>query len=456
MHPTENSLATPYYSDIVLCARQQLRSRDIKVPKQISSIPVRASQPPETGQVRRVEEDRLRSIGRLTSGVAHEINNPLTFILANLDSLRTSLRSVSSFHRALQEQLQNEGTLSAEAYAALVAERGLQEYFDETAETLIDCSKGARRIQDIARSLATFAAADDDEREWVDLTRIVDDACAMVFNQIRYRARLVKRFDPVPLVAGYPGRIAQVLVNLLLNATEAIETGSYEEHAVVVSTEHRGQSVVISVTDTGSGVLERHRGQIFEPGFTTKADDGGMGLGLCSCRSVAEQHGGSLDYHPCPGRGSRFELRLPINSGLSAAAPRRESVPVSEAPVERRRLLIVDDDAMVLSALRRHLRRHFDTVTVLGGAEALSRLEEDRNFDAILCDLMMPQVDGKLLYESVSADHPELAERIIFMSGGAFTPRLRKFAALVSNPVLQKPISREQLLSMVVPAEHKA
>jgi CheY-like chemotaxis protein len=403
-----------------------------------------------------VQEDRLRSLGRLTAGVAHEINNPLTFVLANLDSLRISFRALASFHRALQEKLETDGGLSPQVYSALVADRDIQEYFDEAAETLTDCSKGARRIQDIARSLGTFAATDDEEREWVDLTRIVDDACAMVFNQIRYRARLVKRFEPVPLVAGYPGRIAQALVNLLINATEAIEAGSYEEHAVVVSTEQREQSVIVSVTDTGAGVPEGYRSQIFEPGFTTKAEDGGMGLGLSSCRSVAAQHGGSVDYQPCPDRGSRFDLRLPIDSGLSASNRRRESVPVSDAPVERRRLLIVDDDAMVLSALRRHLRRHFDTVTVLGGAEALSRLEEDRGFDAILCDLMMPHVDGKVFYESISEHHPELVERIVFMSGGAFPPRLRKFAAMVSNPVLQKPVSREHLISMLVPAEDKA
>jgi len=107
--------------------------------------------------------------------------------------------------------------------------------------------------------------------------------------------------------------------------------------------------------------------------------------------------------------------------------------------------LIVDDDAMVLSALRRRLHRRYDTVTVLGGVEALARLAEDPAFDSIVCDLMMPEVDGKSFYDAVRRDHPELADRIVFMSGGAFTPRLRKFAASVTNPVLQKPVGREDL-----------
>jgi CheY-like chemotaxis protein len=113
------------------------------------------------------------------------------------------------------------------------------------------------------------------------------------------------------------------------------------------------------------------------------------------------------------------------------------------------RILIVDDDAMVLSALRRRLRRRYDTVTVLGGAEALARLSEDPSFDSIICDLMMPEVDGKSFYDTIEKEHPQLSKRIVFMSGGAFTPRLRRFAASVPNPVLQKPVSREDLESML-------
>jgi CheY-like chemotaxis protein len=134
---------------------------------------------------------------------------------------------------------------------------------------------------------------------------------------------------------------------------------------------------------------------------------------------------------------------------LTAIEPRRDSKPLSEAPLKRLRILIVDDDAMVLSALWRRLRRRYDTVTVLGGVEALARLSEDPSFDSIVCDLMMPEVDGKTFYDAIEKDHPQLSRRIVFMSGGAFTPRLRRFAASVPNPVLQKPVSREDLESML-------
>jgi len=267
----------------------------------------------------------------------------------------------------------------------------------------------------------------------------------MVFNQIRYRARLVKRFEPIPMIAAFPGRIAQALVNLLTNAAEAIEGGAYDQHRIVVSTRVEDGFLIIGVRDTGAGIDETNRDRIFTPGFTTKAHQGGMGLGLTIANRVAEEHGGRLDVIHLPDPGTRFELVLPVETGLAVVEPRPESRPISEAPLKQLRLLIVDDDAMVLSALRRRLRRRYDTVTVLGGADALARLDEDPDFDAIVCDLMMPETDGKSFYDRVKQDHPQLADRIIFMSGGAFTPRLRKFAAALSNPVLQKPVTREDL-----------
>ena len=209
------------------------------------------------------------------------------------------------------------------------------------------------------------------------------------------------------------------------------------------------ENVVIGVRDTGAGIGEEHRDRIFTAGFTTKAGQGGMGLGLASCRRVAEEHGGRLEVHHLHEGGTRFELIIPVETGFSVTEVRHDSRPVSEAPLSRSRLLIVDDDAMVLSALRRRLRRRYDVVTALGGVEALALLAADPEFDSIVCDLMMPRVDGKSFYDAIREENPQLAERIIFMSGGAFTPRLRKFAASVSNPVLQKPVSREELEVML-------
>jgi two-component system cell cycle sensor histidine kinase/response regulator CckA len=397
----------------------------------------------------RVSEDRLRTVGRLAAGLAHEVNNPLTFVLANLESLRESHQAIRRFIRTLRVDLATREAITPQSFEQITVDANLQEVIDDAADMLTDCYKGMHRIQDIARSLGTFSRADDDQAEMTDITRIVDDACAMVFNQIRYRARLVKRFEPIPLIAAFPGRIAQALVNMLTNAAEAIDGGAYDKHRIVVSTRLEGDHVIIGVSDSGAGIHVDDRDRIFTPGFTTKAHDGGMGIGLTSCKRVAEEHGGRLEVHHLPDRGTCFELVLPIDTGLSTIERHRESRPVSEAPLERSRLLIVDDDAMVLSALRRRLWRRYDTVTVLGGVEALARLSEDPSFDSIVCDLMMPEIDGKSFYDAVKKEHPHLVDRIVFMSGGAFTPRLRKFAASVPNPVMQKPVSREDLESML-------
>jgi len=391
----------------------------------------------------------MRTVGRLAAGIAHEVNNPLTFVLANLESLRESHQAIRRFVRKLRLDLATREAITPQSFEQLTADANLQELMDDAADMLTDCHKGMHRIQDIARSLGTFSRADDSKPEMLDITRIVDDACAMVFNQIRYRARLVKRFDPTPSIVAFPGRIAQALVNMLTNAAEAIEGGAYNQHRIVVSTEVVDEYVVVSVSDTGVGIHDDHRKQIFTPGFTTKAQLGGMGLGLSACQRVAEEHGGRLEVHQQPDRGTCFKLILPVDTGLTAVEPRRESRPISEIPEKHLRLLIVDDDAMVLSALRRRLQRRFDVVTVLGGVEALAMLSEDAAFDTVICDLMMPEVDGKSFYEAIEKEHPELTERIVFMSGGAFTPRLRKFAAAISNPVLQKPVSREDLEAML-------
>lgn len=401
------------------------------------------SAPPPSG-LPRVSEDRLRAVGRLAAGLAHEVNNPLTFVLANLESLRESHQSLRRFVRQLQVELSTQEAITPQSFSRIADEANLQELLDDAADMLTDCYKGTHRIQDIARSLGTFSRADDDSAELVDLTKVVDDACAMVFNQIRYRARLVKRFEPIPAVAAFPGRIAQALVNLLTNAAEAIEGGAYDEHRIVVSTKANASHVIISVRDSGAGISEEDRDRIFTSGFTTKAHRGGMGIGLASCVRIAEEHGGRIEVHHLL-EGTRFDFMIPVDTGLDVVEPLRDSRPISEAPSERSRLLIVDDDAMVLSALRRRLSRRYDVVTVLGGVEALALLAADSDFDAIICDLMMPKVDGKSLYDSIAKEDRGLADRIVFMSGGAFTPRLRRFAASVSNPVLQKPLGREEL-----------
>lgn len=450
--PWEMAISDEYVGGLMLSINREYELHLLQARARADEGPRRSSMPPSIPSgtnAARVSEDRLRAVGRLAAGLAHEVNNPLTFVLANLESLRESHQVIRRFIRTLRIELSTQEVITSQSFDRIAAETKLQEVLDDVADMLTDCHKGTHRIQDIARSLGTFSRADEERAEMVDITRLIDDACAMVFNQIRYRARLVKRSEPIPMIAAFPGRIVHALLNMLTNAAEAIDGGAYAQHRIVVSTRVEDDQIVVAVSDTGMGVPESHRERIFTTGFTTKAHEGGMGLGLSACRAVAAEHGGRLEVHALPDRGTRFELILPVHTGLPTAEQRRESHPVSETPTKRARLLIVDDDAMVLSALRRQLQRRYDAVTVLGGEEALARLAEDPGFDAILCDLVMPEVDGKSFYDAVQLDHPRLTDRIVFMSGGAFTSRIRKFASSISNPVLQKPLSREDVESVL-------
>ncbi|TNF64648.1 MAG: PAS domain-containing protein, partial [Deltaproteobacteria bacterium] len=208
----------------------------------------------------RVSEDRLRAVGRLAAGLAHEVNNPLTFVLANLESLRESHQAIRRFIRKLRVDLATQEAITPQSFEQVAAEANLQEVIDDAADMLTDCYKGMHRIQDIARSLGTFSRADDNQAEMIDITRVVDDACAMVFNQIRYRARLVKRFEPIPIIAAFPGRIAQALVNMLTNAAEAIDGGTLRQ------TPHRGLDAHRRRARGHRGQRHRHRHRGGRPG----------------------------------------------------------------------------------------------------------------------------------------------------------------------------------------------
>ena len=394
-------------------------------------------------------DDGLRAFGRLVAGIAHEVNNPLTFVLANIEGLRETAYDGQRFLQTLRKLIERGGPISPEELSAAMAESGIDRVAADANEMMGDCYKGIQRIQEVTRSLGTISRANDKTPEMVDLARIVDDACAMVYNQVRYRARLVKRFEATPMVAAYPGRIAQALVNMLVNAAESIAFGSHDDNRIVISTHTSSDEIYVSIIDTGRGIDQAHVDRVFEPGFTTKRE-GGSGLGLPACLVVAEQHRGRIEVAAVQPRGTRFSLVIPIDTGLVAAVRQAESTrPLSELPSESRRILIVDDDEMVLSAFARRLRRRYDVVTANSGNEALVRLGQDAAFDVILCDLMMPGVDGKAFYEAVERHHPELAGRIVFMSGGAFTPRLRRFASVVPNAVMQKPVNKKRLAQLL-------
>jgi len=275
----------------------------------------------------------------------------------------------------------------------------------------------------------------------------------MINNEIRHRAELVWELGDIPAITANDTRLGQVFLNLMINAAHAIEAGRAESNEIrVVSTTDGHGQVLVEVRDTGRGIPEHSLDQIFEVFYTTKPVGVGTGLGLSICKKIVTGLGGHIEVESRVGIGSTFRVILPAD--MAVASPLAEHGP-PDRPAERvGRLLVIDDEPKLASAVRRALRGWSDITFLDDGRSALDLLGRE-SFDVILCDLMMPKMSGIELFAHLLRDHPAAAERVVFLTGGAFTPEAREFLAQIDNPWLEKPFESgelRRLLSEVVGA----
>ncbi len=394
--------------------------------------------------LRRQHTDRLQAIGQLAAGVAHEINNPAAFVLANQSVMKELLQSLSACLEellSLPEITHNPATLEA-AHRVLEHHRS-EEAIRELAEMVEDNTQGLKRIAVMVKDLRLFSRVETEDVECAPLNDVIEVACHMVENEVRHRGRLIKDLESVSSIACHRYRLSQVFVNLLLNGAQALDGPDGE---VRISSCQTGDQLVVVVEDNGVGMPESEHTRVFEPFFTTKGRTEGTGLGLSLSLEIVRQHGGSIEVDSEIGRGTRFTVTLPIDTGLQPNS--RVSLIPSGEPAERMKLLLVDDEPQILRAYRRMLQHHH-VVVAEGGACALDILREDHRFDLVLCDLMMPECDGVQVYEEISQRWPELIDRIVFYSGGAFTPRASAFVDSVGNICLEKPLESRLLLKVL-------
>jgi len=365
--------------------------------------------------------DRMASVGTLAAGVAHEINNPLAAVMANLDF---ALRGFD----ALDEQIRRD------VPPALI-------------EALRDGVDAAERVRQIVRELKLFTRPTEEQLGPVDVRRVLESTLRMVWNEVRHRARLVKDYADVPTVDGNEGRLGQVFLNLLVNAAHAIAEGNAEKNEIRVTTRALDGHVAVEISDTGCGIAEDRLEKIFEPFYTTKPAGVGTGLGLSICQGIVAGHGGHLQATSTKGRGSRFVVTLP-NGVLTASDERSSSVPPRN-PGRAARILLVDDEVLLLKSAARMLSPPHEVIAVQEAERALAMIRGGDQFDVILCDLMMPQMTGMELFEELKPLVPDLERRAVFLTGGAFTPGARAF--LEQNPChrLEKPFERNALLAII-------
>ena len=388
--------------------------------------------------------DRMASVGTLAAGVAHEINNPLSYLIANVRLVESRLRALVDSDAPLDP-----GALR-EALAAGAAALG-------------EAGEGAERVHSIVSDLKIFARAEEDRRGPVDVGRVLEAALHLADHEIRGRARLVREIADLPPVLANEARLGQVFMNLIVHAVEAIAPGAPEANEIrVVARVGDGGAVVVEIRDTGSAVPPGERARLFEPfSATSRLHEGaapaslraGVGLGLSVSHAIVTALGGEIVVESGSDRGSCFRVSLPAAERAPSppAAPPVRSPPATAPPPPGAalagRILVVDDEPMVGRMVERALGQVHRITATLSAKEALARLEAGERYDVILCDLMMPGMTGMDLYDRVVRLDPAQAARMVFLSGGAFTQRAREF--LERHPALDKPFDLRALEAVI-------
>jgi len=377
-------------------------------------------------QARLIQSDRLTAVGTLAAGVAHEINNPLAYVLLNLQYLLRELPKLGQGGERLPQLM----------------------------ERLRESQHGAERVSTIVRDLREFSTTEEHEQIGpVDLRRVLDAAVKVAGGQIQPRARLVEHYQELPTVRGNAAKLEQVFLNLLTNAAQALPAGAADANEIhVVAFPDGPDRVVVDVADTGPGIPADLLDRVFDPFFTTKPAGAGTGLGLPICHNIVTSLDGEIGVESELGHGTVFRvvLRTMVRPPPPVQPTPQPFGAVPGGVLPRARILVVDDELGVASMLSRLLASEHDVEVRTSGKEALELLLGDAEFDLVLCDLLMPRVSGMQLFEQLQAKRPELAERVVFMTGGAFTPRASEFISRVPNARIEKPFDLKRVRRLVM------
>lgn len=357
--------------------------------------------------------ERLASVGMMAAGVAHEINNPLAYILNNVDFALKSLSSSSTWHE-----------LDKEALSALSEAR-----------------EGAVRVREVINDLRSFSRVGD-ERQWVDVREVLESSLNIARRQILECARLELGLSSARKVRANRSRLGQVLLNLLVNACEAIEPGRPEHNTISIGCRDIDGFVEVTVRDTGVGIPPGDIHRIFDLFYTTKPSGIGTGLGLSICHDLVEALGGSINVTSRVGVGTEFWVLLPVGN----AEPVRPLSPPTDAQVWSRakRMLVVDDDPLVARSVRRLLGDRQDVTLVHDGPSALAELRR-ATYDIVLCDVAMPGMDGLMVLEAAHSERLAAAHRFVFMTGSLFSQEWRQRMNAVGAPCVGKPLDMVEL-----------
>lgn len=368
--------------------------------------------------------ERLAAIGTMAAGMAHEINNPLAVVVGN-------------------------ATFIAEELVALAVDATF-ERLAAVRDAAGDTVRAAERVRQIVHDLKKFARAEPVDREPTRVDGALEVALRLTQHHLRHKARVEREYSSCPVVDGSEGLLAQVFTNLLINAADAIPDGHAADNVVrvVCGTDPRGWALV-EVHDSGVGMSESNLAKVFQPFFTTKGVGAGMGVGLAICHGIVGSLGGEISASSTLGHGATFRVVLPPSGSVAvSSAP----APAPTSGARRGRILVIDDEPLVARAVERTLAKEHDVTIETDGRAAIARVASEPAYDLVLCDLMMPEMSGAEVFEGLRRLGAGHASRVVFLTGGAFSPEMQRFLASIPNKSVQKPFSPQALRGLAAAA----
>ncbi|MBI4248843.1 MAG: response regulator, partial [Elusimicrobia bacterium] len=351
-----------------------------------------------------LQAEKLKSLGETLAGVAHELNNPLTGIIG---------------------------------FCELLLQAETVKQHPQTRQDIEEIFKQSQRCKRIIQGLSTFARRHKPSKKLIAINAMIEDCLRL--EAYHFRTKNIKIHPTLgpdlPDTMADDHQLQQVLLNLFINAYQAIK--KHREHGnLYVRTSHRSGFIRLEIEDDGPGIPAENLNRIFEPFFTTKDIGQGTGLGLSICYGIIREHGGKIWAESPPGRGALFVVELPIVQEAEPE-PEPEAAPELNLPTGLK-VLVVDDEQVVQTVLRRVLSQMNARIEdALDGHAAVDKLERN-DYDAIICDVNMPGIDGRKLYQWVQENKPHLLSRWIFITGSV-TEQTQQFLIDTGRPIIKKP-----------------
>lgn len=357
--------------------------------------------------------DRMKATATLASGIAHEINNPLTYVMGNMELIQRVL---------------DDGRPPQPQQIAILRE--------SVAEALT----GAQRIRDLIKTMRSFSEEESIVYQPADFMQVVEHAIRMTQHHHRNRVRFTTSLSEAPVVSINQARLGQLCLNLLSNAAQALPKDNATPGTIRVSLNRdTAGHAVFEVSDNGRGMSLEEQTHALDPFFTTKEPGFGTGLGLTICHDIVSKAGGSLSVSSRVGAGTTVRVSIPPHSGVGKMSQDADAIP--------QKILVVDDDRAIRALAKRALRK-YGVESVASVTEALERCRRS-SYAVILCELTLPGMSGMRFYQKLAACCPGAEQRITFLAGAPITKGTKDFLATIPNQVLYKPFSICQLLEML-------